>query len=89
TRCCRGLLRVANLAFLSSFLFSGLPRVAPYRVPGGVSVVSISPFLRPYTDGYEGSQIQTLKIHTQAKFAELTFLSASVNARQERRRGQD
>jgi hypothetical protein len=39
---CRGLHGLANLAFLSLFLFSGLPRVAPYCVPGGVRMVSIA-----------------------------------------------
>jgi hypothetical protein len=38
---CRGLHRLANPAYLSLFLFSGLPCVAPYCVPGGVRVVSI------------------------------------------------
>ncbi len=37
---CRDLLRLANLAYLSRFFFPGLPRVAPYYVPGGVRVVS-------------------------------------------------
>jgi hypothetical protein len=37
---CRGLPRVANPAYLSRFLFYGLPCVAPYCVPGGVRVVS-------------------------------------------------
>ena len=39
-RRCRGLPRVANPAFLSRFLFSGLLRVAQHCVPGGVRVVS-------------------------------------------------
>src|SRR5215210_4339454 len=38
---CRGLHNLANPAFLSRFLFCGLPSVAPYCVTGGVSVVSI------------------------------------------------
>src|SRR5215216_1262931 len=33
---CRGLHGLANPAFLSGFLFSGLPCVAPYCVRGGV-----------------------------------------------------
>jgi hypothetical protein len=33
---------VANPAYLSDFLFSGLLRVAPYCVPGGIRVVSIA-----------------------------------------------
>jgi hypothetical protein len=37
---CRGMHRVANLPFLGGFLFSGLLRVAPYCVRGGVRVVS-------------------------------------------------
>jgi len=37
---CSGLPKVANTAFLSRFLFSGLPCVAPYCAPGGVRVVS-------------------------------------------------
>jgi len=37
---CRGLQRIAKPAYLSRFLFSGLLRVAPYCVPGGVRVVS-------------------------------------------------
>jgi hypothetical protein len=37
---CRGLLRLANTAFLGSFLCSGLLRVAPYCAPGGIRVVS-------------------------------------------------
>jgi hypothetical protein len=31
---------VANTAYLKGFLFSGLPCVAPYCVPGGVRLVS-------------------------------------------------
>src|SRR5215217_9637546 len=38
---CWGLHRLANPAFLSRFLFCGLPSVAPYCVPDGVRVVSI------------------------------------------------
>jgi hypothetical protein len=38
--CCRGLQGFANAAYLSGFLCSGLLRVAPYCVPGGISVVS-------------------------------------------------
>jgi hypothetical protein len=34
--------RLANPAYLKGFLFSGLLRVAPYCVPGGIRVVSIS-----------------------------------------------
>jgi hypothetical protein len=37
---CRGLHKVANPPYLSGFLCSGLLRVAPYCVPGGVRVVS-------------------------------------------------
>src|SRR5918996_1351157 len=37
---CRDVHRLANPVYLERFLFSGLPRVAPYCVPGGVSVVS-------------------------------------------------
>ena len=37
---CRALRGVANPAYLRAFLFSALPRVAPYCVPGGVKVVS-------------------------------------------------
>jgi hypothetical protein len=32
--------RLANPAYLGGFLFSGLLRVAPYCVPGGIRVVS-------------------------------------------------
>jgi hypothetical protein len=38
--CCRGLPELANPAYLSGFVFSGLLRVAPYCAPGGVRVVS-------------------------------------------------
>ena len=44
---CRGLHEVANPAFLSRFLCSGLLRVAPYCVPGGIRVVSTAPRSRP------------------------------------------
>jgi hypothetical protein len=37
---CWGLHSLANPPYLSHFLFSGLLRVAPYCVPGGVRVVS-------------------------------------------------
>jgi hypothetical protein len=37
---CRGLHGLANTAYLSGFLFSGLPSVALYCVPSGVKVVS-------------------------------------------------
>src|SRR5215211_9219328 len=39
--CCRGVQGLANPAFLSKFLCSALPSVAPYCVPGGIRVVSI------------------------------------------------
>jgi hypothetical protein len=39
-RGCRGVQGVANPAFLSDFLCSGLLGVAPYCVPGGIRVVS-------------------------------------------------
>src|SRR5215207_1687145 len=39
-RCCRGLHLRANPAYLSRFLSSALPYVAPYCVPGGVRVAS-------------------------------------------------
>jgi hypothetical protein len=38
--CCRGVHGVANPAYISRFLFSALPHVAPYCAPGGVRVVS-------------------------------------------------
>ena len=38
---CSGVQGLANAAYLSDFLFSGLLRVAPYYVPGGLRVVSI------------------------------------------------
>ena len=38
--CCRGLHVLANPAYLSGFLCSALPCVAPYCVPGGIRVVS-------------------------------------------------
>ena len=37
---CSGVQRIANDAYLGDFLFSGLLRVAPYCVPGGIRVVS-------------------------------------------------
>ena len=40
---------VERTAYLSSFLFSGLPRVAPYCVPAGATVVSIPPSCPPST----------------------------------------
>jgi hypothetical protein len=42
--CYRGVQGIANPAFQKGFLFSGLLRVAQYCVPGGIRVVSISPF---------------------------------------------
>jgi hypothetical protein len=41
---CRGLHDVANPAYLSHFLFFGLPNVAPYCVRDGVRVVSKGPW---------------------------------------------
>jgi hypothetical protein len=40
TQALQGVQRCANHAFLSSFLSSDLPNVAPYCVPGGIRVVS-------------------------------------------------
>jgi hypothetical protein len=37
---CRGLHSLANLAYLSGFLRSGLLSIAPYCAPGGIRVVS-------------------------------------------------
>jgi hypothetical protein len=39
---CRGMQGIADTAYLEGFLFSVLPSVAPYCVPGGVRVVSTS-----------------------------------------------
>ena len=38
--CCRRLQGAAKPAFLSRFLFCGLPSVAPYCAPGGIRLVS-------------------------------------------------
>ena len=43
--CYRGLHEVAIPAYLSGFLFHGLPCVAPYCVPGGIRVVSTEAWL--------------------------------------------
>src|SRR5215216_1109225 len=48
-RRCRGVQRLANPAYLKGFLFSALLRVAPYCVPGGIRVVSMSPSYRSST----------------------------------------
>ena len=50
-RCCRGLHDVANPVYLSGFLFSALPRVAPYcvrlaSVPNTGSGTSLSNYLK-------------------------------------------
>jgi hypothetical protein len=47
--CCRGLHRNTNPAYLSRFRFSALLGVAPYCVPGGIRVVSISSSYSPDT----------------------------------------
>jgi hypothetical protein len=47
-----GVHRLANPAYLSRFLFSGLLRVAPYCVPGGIRVVSILPSYMASTKGF-------------------------------------
>src|SRR5215213_9481961 len=49
--CCRGVHRIANPAFLRSFLCSGLQCVAQCCAPGGVRVVSISLSYLPSTEG--------------------------------------
>src|SRR5829696_5199111 len=46
---CRGLHRNTNPAYLSRFRFSALLGVAPYCVPGGIRVVSISSLYSPDT----------------------------------------
>jgi hypothetical protein len=43
---------LANSAYLSRFLFSALPCVAPYCAPGGIRAVSTSPSYRP-TDHHD------------------------------------
>src|SRR5215218_4901125 len=48
-RRCRDLQGIANAAYLEGFLFPGLLRVAPYCVPGGLRLVSISPSYPPST----------------------------------------
>src|SRR5215217_5665177 len=62
-RRCRGVQRLANPAYLSGFLFSWLQRVAPYCVPGGVKVVSISHRCPPSSKGYfrQASESATLE----------------------------
>src|SRR5215211_6550786 len=49
---CRGLHGRANPVYLSRLLFSDLQSVAPYCVPGGITLISISPFLR-HCKGWE------------------------------------
>ena len=49
---CWGLPEVANPVYLEGFLCLGLLYVAPYCVPGGVRVVSISPSYSPNTVVY-------------------------------------
>jgi hypothetical protein len=44
---CRGVQGIANPPYLSGFLFSGLLRVAPNCVPGGIRMVSTTPSYRP------------------------------------------
>ena len=46
---CRGLHRLAKLPFLSRFLFSALPSVAQYCIPGGVRVVSAEQVVKSST----------------------------------------
>ena len=46
---CGGLQGLAKPLYLGGFLCSGLLRVAPYCVPGGVRVVSILPSYPPNT----------------------------------------
>jgi hypothetical protein len=48
-RRCRGLHRLADVAYLSGFLCCALPYVAPYCVRGGVRVVSIALSYPPHT----------------------------------------
>jgi hypothetical protein len=48
---CRGVQEIANPAFLGGFLCSGVLSVAPYCVPDGVRVVSISPSNLPNVVG--------------------------------------
>jgi hypothetical protein len=48
---CRDVQGFANAAFLGGFLCSGLLRVAPYRVPSGVKVVSASAAELPSSKG--------------------------------------
>ena len=50
---CWELLGLANTAYLKGFLFSGLPRVAPYCIPGGIRVVSTCPPNANYSECYE------------------------------------
>src|SRR5918994_5273217 len=45
-RGCCVLQRFANSAYLGDFLYPGLARVASYCAPGGIRVVSLSPFIR-------------------------------------------
>src|SRR5215211_7156537 len=46
---CRGVLGIANAAYLEGFPFPALLRVAPYCAPGGIRVVSTSPVNSPDT----------------------------------------
>ena len=39
----------ANPAYLRGFLFSALPSVAPYCIPGGVKVVSVEQVVKSST----------------------------------------
>src|SRR5215208_1635484 len=57
---CRGVQGVANPAYLRGIPFPRLQRVAPYCVPGGVRMVSISP---SYLD--KGSLVLVLRPSSQ------------------------
>ena len=65
--CCRGVHSLANPAFLGCFLFSGLPCVAPYFVPGGVRVVSEVATTCP-TGGQELAESSAVALSCSTKF---------------------
>jgi hypothetical protein len=87
---CRGLLRLANPAYLKGFLFPGLLRVAPYCVPSGIRMVSISPSYPPLPEAYldpvlfpssqDSQQLQHRATEATCLTARCTFSQSVVKA---------
>src|SRR5918998_5653362 len=77
---CKGVQKVAKPAYLEGFPFPALLRVAPYRVPDGIRVVSVAPRIRlTLSPMSSSSEVQIGKLFIMPLTSELLPRRSLVN----------